>query len=215
MNTSTSQSPDWLALLAQRSLGDVEITPDLDLRLSRDALRALHQPDVRDDLLVQLAYKIARYCNRYHSRNLAPWTHDDVIQESYLVFVEVLHDWVPLDSADGPAGFGYYFLRVFPLRLASRVRTMLRHTTIEAAGNACAPDEPDVIDIEDSVIIAQVMAEICGHLNSVDQQIFRLTVDNGLGDAHIAKVIDLDRRTIQRHWPTIISIARQHLREAS
>lgn len=214
MNTTPSQPHDWLMLLAQHSLGDIEIIPDFDLRLSQAALRAQQDAHLRDDLLRQLAFKVARYCSRYRSRNLDPWTYDDVIQEAYLAWVEVLDDWVPLESSDGPAGFGYYFLRVFPLRLASRVRTMLRHTSIEQTDETAALDGTDPLDVENDVIIDRVMAEICGHLNSLDQQIFRLTVDDDLSVSHIAKVIEIDRRTIQRHWPKIISIARRHLREA-
>lgn len=214
MNTNDSSAPTpqrWLTALAARSLGDIEMTPDLDLDLSRDAIIALHDRAGRDQLLEALAWKIARFCARYRNRDLGPWEFDDIRQEAFLTFIDVLETWTPLVSQDGPAGFGYYFLRVYPLRLASRVWTMRRSpTTAGPAG-----DTPDPIDVEDTVLVNQVIAEICGQLNALDQEIFQLAARDGLGPSRIADLTHISRRTIHRHWPAIVSIARERLRDAS
>lgn len=215
-NDSHPTSPqDWLAVLAARSLGDVEMTPDLDLALSRDALVARRLPAARDLLLTQLALKVARFCARYRHRDLSPWDIDDVHQEAYLAFVEVLDDWQPLVSQDGPAGFGYYFLRVFPLRLAGRLRDLRRQSAIVEPGDGDVPDTPDPDDIEATVLVNEVIAQICGHLNALDQTIFQLSAREGHGPSRIADLTGISRRTIHRHWPAIVSIARERLREAS
>lgn len=218
MNTNTSPSvttPGWLDALAARSLGDVEITPDLDLMLSRDALLARHAAPVRNQLLEALAMKIARFCSRFRRRDLSPWSFDDVEQEAYLAFVDVLDTWSPLVSPDGPAGFGYYFLRVFPMRLAGRVRVLLREETLTVGASDAHLALPDPTEIEETILVNQVINEICGHLNSLDREIFQLSVRNGLGPTRIADLTHVNRRTIQRHWPTIVSIVRERLREAS
>lgn len=217
MNTNDSSTPNprtWLDTLAARSLGDIEMTSDLDLDLSRDAIVALHDRASRDRLLEALAWKIARFCARYRNRDLDPWEFDDVRQEAFLTFVDVLEAWTPLVSQDGSAGFGYYFLRVYPLRLASRVWT-LRRTPATIASAEAAHDPADPTDVEDTVLVNQVIAEICGQLNALDQSIFELAARDGLGPSRIADLTHISRRTIHRHWPAIVSIARQRLREAS
>ncbi len=218
MNTNEPSSPTlqgWLAAFSARSLGDAEITPDLDLALSRDALLARHVGFVRDQLLEAFAWKISRYCARYRRLDLSPWSFDDVEQEAFLAFVDVLESWTPLVSQDGPAGFGYYFLRVYPLRLADRVRVLRRQETITTSGGGALADQPDPDDIEETILVNQVIAEICGHLNALDQTIFQLSVRDGHGPSRIADLTGINRRTIQRHWPTIVWIARERLREAS
>ncbi len=218
MNTNEPFTPnpqEWLASLARRSLGDAEMTPDLDLALSRYALLARHDLASRDRLLAMLAWKIARFCARYRRRTIDPWEVDDVHQEAFLAFVDVLESWSPLISHDGPAGFGYYFLRVFPLRLADRVRAMLRSLPRAPAPGGASHEQADPAHVEDTILVNQVIAEICGHLNALDQAIFQLSARDGLGPVRIADLTGVSRRTIHRHWPAIVSIARERLREAS
>ncbi|HAX23652.1 MAG TPA: sigma-70 family RNA polymerase sigma factor [Thermomicrobiales bacterium] len=212
---STPDPSDWLTALIARSLGDVEMTPDLDLALSRYALLARDDLAIRDRLLTMLSWKVARFCARYRRRAIDPWEIDDVQQEAFLAFVDVLAGWQPLTSQDGPAGFGYYFLRVFPMRLAGRVRALLREGAIVAPQDGAPHDPLDSIDIEDIVLANQVIVEICGYLNSRDQAIFQLSVRDGHGPSRIAELIGVNRRTIHRHWPAIVSIARERLRDAS
>lgn len=214
-NDSSALNPrNWLDTFAARSLGDIEMTPDLDLDLSRDAIVARHDRASRDRLLEALAWKVARFCARYARRSLDPWEFDDVQQEAFLTFIDVLESWTPLVSQDGPAGFGYYFLRVYPLRLASRV-SMLRRRPATASQAGARLDPIDQTDIEDTVLVNQVIAEICGQLNALDQSIFQLAARDGLGPSRIADLTQISRRTIHRHWPAIVSIARERLREAS
>lgn len=217
MNTnelSTSTPQGWLAAFSARSLGDFEMTPDLDLLFSQFALFARRDVVSRDHLLTMLSYKIARFCARYQRRNLAPWSIDDVHQEAFLAFDDVLASWPPLASHDGPAGFGYYFLRVFPLRLAGRVRALFRPEAVAVAAADGPPDQPDPIEIEGTVLANQIIAEICGQLNGLDQKIFLLSAREAQTVSRIAKLTGISRRTVRRHWPAIVSIARERLREA-
>src|SRR4051812_7392829 len=94
---------DWLTDLARRSLGDFDLTPEIDADLSRRALAARTDPDERNALFVLLAYKVRRFSMRFMRWHLAPWEPADVLQETWLTFVELLESWTPLQSPSCPA----------------------------------------------------------------------------------------------------------------
>lgn len=197
----------WIAAFARDSLGDIEMTPEIDADLSHRALNARTDPAERERLFALLAWKTDRFCARFRRWSLEPWELDDVRQEAYIVFVEVIESWRPLEGNGGPAGFGYFYLRVFPLRLADRVRKMIDRMHP-------LPWRPehdtrlDPADLDDAGITATIVAEICGRLNAADATIFHLRLAD-VTTEDSARLTGISRRTLHRHWPRIVSISRE------
>lgn len=197
----------WLTALAPDSLGDIELTPEIDADLSHRAILSRTDPLAREQLFTLLAWKTDRFCARFRRWSIAPWELDDVRQEAFLAFAEIIERWQPLEGNGGPAGFGYYYLRVFPLRLSDRVRRMIDrvHPLPWTPEHDTRPD-PSVID--ETALTEAIIAEICGRLNATDATIFTLRLaDVATRDA--ARLIGVNRRTLHRNWPRIVSIARE------
>jgi DNA-directed RNA polymerase specialized sigma24 family protein len=209
----------WLTDLCRQSLGDFELTPEIDADLSRRALVARSDNEQRVILFSLLAWKINRFRARYQRWNLRPWDEDDIVQEAWLAFDDVLRSWTPLDGNGGPAGFGYYLMAVYPRRLSDRVHLLLGTRRrngapvplpwVEEADNRSDPD-----DLETDIVTEALLAAICGRLNAADATILRLAATTELDRASIAARANISRRTLYRRWPEITTIAREVLRDA-
>ena len=120
---------NWLHDLAADSLGNFEISDELDRRLSRlcDALPGAtnRQCSIYSG---NSPGRLSGLCVVFATGIFDPFDLDDVVQESYLVFVDTITRWLPHYVDGWPAGYLYYFLRVFPLWLANRVRGWKRRT---------------------------------------------------------------------------------------
>jgi DNA-directed RNA polymerase specialized sigma24 family protein len=212
---TTSPAPaasrdDWLATLAHDSLGDFELTPEIDRDLTQRALAARHARDDRDQLFTLLAYKTLRFCARFQRWNLDPWEPDDVVQEGWLAFHDVLQTWRPLTGSHGPAGFGYYYLRVFPLRLHDRVLALTgtrrdRPTPLPWLPDNDARCDPD--DYEGEALTRLILAEICGQLNAVETTILRGRLTDDTPSATLVSATGLSRSTFYRRWARITAVA--------
>jgi DNA-directed RNA polymerase specialized sigma24 family protein len=217
MPANVPAAGDWLAALAQESLGDFELTTEIDTDLSIRAVAARHDSVARDQLFALLAFKLRRFCTRFHRWNLDPWEFEDVLQESYLVFVDLLASWRPLEGAPEPAGFGYYVFRVFPLRLTDHVNALVRTRRDRLTPISWAPEidlRLDPTSPESDASTAAIMAAVCGRLNAVDATIFRLRSTTEQRPETIARIAGVSRRTLYRRWGEIVRIAREEL-EAS
>lgn len=235
MSATSSAPAGWLAGLGPDSLGDFELTPEIDADLSRRAIAAQHDPAERDHLFRLLAFKLHRYCQRFNRWILDPFEYDDVLQEAYLVFVDLLPAWRHLDAVSGwtppnpaprsalsggsrePAGFGYYVADIFPLRLADRVNRLIHTRRDRQMPVPWAPAtdvRPDPDTLEDDVAVEMLITAICGRLNAVDATIFRLRVTTPQSPDQIAQQANLSRSGYYRRWGEIVRIAREEL-EAS
>lgn len=206
----------WLSELAKRSLGDFELTPEIDADLSLRAISARADPAERDLLFTLLAMKTYRFCSRFRRWSLFPWEQADVWQETYLVFVALLETWRPLEGNGGPAGFGYYFVQVFPRRLADRVNALVETRKRQGAALPLPwipeADERPVPDVmEDDTETAAIIAAICGRLNAADAVVFHLSATTELPRDNIASIAHISRRTLYRRWNQIVSIAREEI----
>lgn len=215
MNTPhTPASTGWLDTLSELSLGDFEMSPDLDAKLSALALRARTDRVACEELFVLLAFKTARFCRRFRGWSLAPWTYDDIVQEAFLAFDDLLRVWKPIDSTHGPAGFGFYYLRVYPLRLTDRVRAILR-TRRDAP--TILPWDPG-IDVRhepgnplSDIETQDILQRICGHLNAADATILLGRVAGNDDMNVVAAAAGVSRRTLYRRWKKIAAIAEREL----
>jgi len=202
---------DWLTTLSRASLGDFTLTPLLDADLSARAIRAKSDPNERDALFQMLAWKISRFCARYRRWQLDPWEFDDVRQEAYLTFVAVLHGWQQSSSVNPPAGFGFYFMRVFPLRLTDRVirivgtrRNRPRPTTWDAERDARVEPSEMERDVETLAYIIQLSAR----LDPADARLVALR-SSGASSATIATEVGISQRTFFRRWKAIADTIRR------
>jgi RNA polymerase sigma factor (sigma-70 family) len=179
-----------------RSLGDFETTPELDARLTDLARRARHDTQARDDLYRALGYKIERFVRRYRFRSdrLVICEPDDVEQEAYLVFCDLIDAWPGEDSFPG------YFFSRFPWRLARAVDVAERGWSasrllpLTEFGESIPP-----LDQEDHFTLAEVGAS----LEERDRNVLELHIGHGMRLAEVARVLGVHRRTVDRCWARI------------
>ena len=103
------------------SLGDFELTPKLDADLGALAARAKSDPAARNALYAAVHFKITRFIRRSCNRGrLVVCENDDVAQEAFLVFCDIVGSW------PGDESFLGYFLSRFPWRLARAIEVLER-----------------------------------------------------------------------------------------
>ncbi len=203
---------NWLSALADESQGDFTLTTAIDADLSRRALLARNDPVVRDELFAFLAFKVNRFCSRFRRWNLRPWDVCDVHQEAYLAFIDVLNGWRPIPGGDGPAGFGFYFMRVFPLRLTDRVRRLVRTRRDRPSPSAWSEEGDDRLDpaeMEDAVETLAFIIDLSNRLDPADARIMMLRAWDDLGPDEIAAQAGISRRTLYRRWRGIAATIRR------
>lgn len=205
----------WLTTVAGQSLGNFEATPELDRDLSRRALAARADVSERDALYVLLATKIERFAARFRYWRLEPFTMEDVHQETYLVFAEIVGSWSPRYEAGGPFGFLYFFLKIYPLRLSDAVSHMTgRRQTTPIALPDGDRDPPDHALPEGEAIAGTIVDDLCARLTTEQAKMLRLRVVTGQSLPRVARELGLARRTAYRRWHNIIEIGRRYWEEA-
>lgn len=209
---SSFPSHDWLSPMAGESLGDFTLTPALDADLSRRALLVGGDPAARDALFGLLAFKVNRFCSRFRRWNLRPWEIDDVRQEAYLAFVDVLNGWRPIPGSDAPAGFGFYFMRVYPLRLTDRVRRVVltrRDRPSPTAWSESDDGRRDPAAMEREIETLAFIIELSAKLDATDARIMLLRTTEDLTPDEIAAQAGVSRRTFYRRWRGIAATIRR------
>lgn len=208
----TSPSYDWLSPLADDSLGDFALNARIDADLSRRALLARSDRAQRDALFGLLAFKINRFCSRFRRWNLLPWEIDDVRQEAYLAFIDVVNGWLPLSGAGAPAGFSFYFMRVYPLRLTDRVRRVVRTRRDRlppASWRETDDDRRDPVEMERDVETLAFIIEMSARLDAADARILLLRTADDLAPDEVAVRSGISRRTFYRRWKEIAATIRR------
>jgi RNA polymerase sigma factor (sigma-70 family) len=203
---------DWLSPLAGESLGDFHLTHQIDADLSQRAIDARTDPATRDALFVLLAFKINRFCSRFRRWNLRPWEFEDVRQEAYLAFIDILNGWQPVPSRDVPSGFGYYFMRAFPLRLTDRVRRILRtrrNRPVPTSWSDADDERLDPAEMERDIETLTAIIELSENLDAADARILLLRTTDDLTADEIADQAGVSRRTYYRRWNAIAATIRR------
>jgi RNA polymerase sigma factor (sigma-70 family) len=164
--------------------------------------------DARDALFASFQPKIMRFARRINvpfapggARGL--WERDDVAQEAYLVFLGVIESWPPAIP------FGRYFLANFPWRLRDAVYRGFARRGTPPRTVAVAYDAPGWQDTvaDDAAPAAESRALIEALAASFEpplDDILRLHILDGLTLTDTAARIGISRRTITRHWHTIL-----------
>lgn len=180
----------------ERSYGDFETTPELDERLTRMARRARIDGRTRDELYEALGYKINRFVRRYRFKmdQLVICEPDDVAQEAYLVFCDLLDSW------PGEESFPGYFFSRFPWRLARAVDVAERGWSASRLLPLLETDDTiPQLDPEDHFILADIGAM----LDERHRLVLELYIGHGMRLAEIARILGVHRRTVDRCWAKI------------
>ena len=206
-------SQHWISALAETSLGNFEATPDIDRRLSRLALGARASNESRDELFTLLAAKVERFARRFRSWTLDPWEYDDVLQESYLIFLNVVERWTPRYVDDEPAGFVYYFFAVYPLWLSTHVKRMTGRGPRGRAFVIALPEEhnlaADSISCEAEALTLVILEDVHTQLGEQAGTLLHLRLVTGKSVTEAARQAGIPRRTAYRRWSTITEFARR------
>ena len=209
---STNCSLDWLSSLSGESLGDFALTSQIDADLSCRAILARDDPAVRDALFSLLALKINRFCSRFRRWNLRPWEIDDVLQEAYITYVDVLNGWRPISGADDPAGFSYYFMRVYPGRLNDRVVSIVgtrRGRPAPVSWHDERDDRLDPAEMERDIETLAFIMDLSADLDADNARILLLRTADDLSPDDIAAQTGISRRTFYRRWKGIADTIRR------
>jgi RNA polymerase sigma factor (sigma-70 family) len=184
------------------SLGDFDTSIELDARLGALALRARTDPNARDALYRLLEFKIERFVRHYRFRagQMTVYEFDDVAQEAYVVFCDLIERW------PGDRSFlGYFFTR-FPWWLSKAISRIERGTSTNQFVPIEEVDEPPPSPYPDDEL---VLVEAGALLGPRDRALLELRVGYGMDMRQIARTLGVHSRTLHRHWARIIDDLRE------
>ena len=184
------------------SLGDFDTSVELDARVSALALRARTDPAVRDALYRLLEFKIERFVRRYRFRavQMNVYEFDDVVQEAYLVFCDLIDRW------PGDRSFlGYFFTR-FPWWLSKAIRRIERGTSTNQFLPIEEVEEPPPSPYPDDAL---VLVEAGALLGPRQRTLLELRVGYGMDMRQIARTLGIHSRTAHRYWAEIVDELRR------
>lgn len=185
----SSDAADHLADLAEAAqAGD---------RDARDALWETLSPAI--DRVVGAAARRARAIPSVGPlRNGRPWDAEDLRQEAYLLFLDLLEAW------DGVRPVVPYLLGHLPWRLRSAWRAMIVRHRIDAGPASSHLHLHLLADGSAAAAEAVVLLEaLAADLSPLDGEILTRHLRDGEPLRAIARHLGLDRRTVGRRWGAI------------
>lgn len=194
--------PEWAA--DPPDLADVpEDRPRVDQEIFRDALRAkAGDRPVRDALYGLFRPTMARFVLRYGriASEAAAWELDDIWQETFLAFAEVVGAW------PGTGDFVAYYYAVFPRRLAAAVRRLEGSQPWVNRGASVEAGYDPRRTIETRALVMDYVAT----LPLVERQILAQHVWEELPLASVAANLGLSLSETLRRWRGIRRTAHRH-----
>lgn len=191
----------------------INAADDLSLALERrlrPTVERAHQGDLdaRNALFIAFQPKLVRFIRRIHPPRMRPeqvgvWDRDDVAQEAWLVFDELIQHWTP----DRP--FGRYVLATFPWRLRDAVfRGVARRGVPPRMTMVPIGDHDWLHDGSAASDEAQALLNaLADRLPELQGIVLRRHVGDGETLTAIARDLGVSRRTITRQWRAV----REHL----
>jgi RNA polymerase sigma factor (sigma-70 family) len=154
----------------------------------------------RDGLFATFRPAMARFFGRYagRARESAAWDLEDLHQEAFLVFVEVLAAW------PGTGDFIAYFYAVFPKRLATAVRRLdgsqpwIRYGVVAEGADDPSPRLESRAMLRDFLVL----------LSPVERRILALHAWESLALPDVARHTNLTVEETRRDWRRIRRKAR-------
>jgi RNA polymerase sigma factor (sigma-70 family) len=186
-----------------------------EILLTSLARRAARGDDAARDLLWRaLAARFEptiRRCGRavwqpgWAWRNGRPWALDDLRQEAWLVFVDLIADW------DRQGAFLPYVTAYFSWRLRNAMREM--GPPRRAVRPLQAADEVAAREVLGDVEVAALLDALKAALSPGDADVLELFAREGLGHGEIARQLGISRRTVTRRWARIQRVAQARFGE--
>jgi RNA polymerase sigma factor (sigma-70 family) len=140
-------------------------------------------------------------------RDGRPWELDDLRQEAWLVFSDLVDGWNEKES------FAGYVTAYFPWRLRDAIRRLeppLRSVPLVYAARITSSGG-GVRDAEYDELLTMLAAA----LPPGDTDLLRMRIVEGATVADIARRLGVSRRTVARRWAGVQSVARRLLRDAA
>lgn len=193
---------------------DDVILPAFDDTLGSFAIRAQEgDTDARDALFFAFLPKLERLMS--HARTpfartgmTGVWDRDDVEQESYLVFVELVDGW------SGDVSFTAWLLSRFPWRLKDMIRDGIGRPTIPPRQREVGLDQAEHVAAELEEINPEAQALVDQMMDAMPEHLGQILVEHALHGKNkttLAKELDISRRTMVRYWQDIRRIATEIL----
>jgi len=184
------------------------ISPELDRALT-DAALAARAGDraARNALYFALEPKIAAHVARYRRllrERLPLWEPDDLAQEAFLVFAELVTEW------PGDGTFAPFFLRRFPLRLHRAVRQLEgpRFTRVSASRYRLE------LLADESAAAAEanaLLAALAARLDPLDARILVGRILERESFTALSRRLRLDPQMLRRRWLIVLETLRASL----
>jgi RNA polymerase sigma factor (sigma-70 family) len=186
---------------------DDELTPALERALEPVARRALAGDwAARDALHAAFEPKLMRFVRRIRvpfapgGTAVGIWERDDVMQESYLVFVDLVANWTP------GIPFGRYVLANFPWRLRDAIHRGIGKRNLPPRSFGITPEEQAAVP-DDTAIAAEHLAliDVLGwSLEPPLDAVFHLRLVDQLTMQEIADRLGVSKRSASRHWRNVL-----------
>ena len=194
---SSNQYPRDVAPLAP-VLSPHERVPDaIDAQLARLAAQAKDgDRAARNALYLALLPRIAssirklRYSGNWNSSEGRSWLFDDLEQETFLIYCDLLDEWNP----EPPRFAGYFFSRL-PWRLRDRLRAWSTTTQRESQP---LPLDALCDDIADPAIVRVMIESLLAAIDPDDAAVLRLRFIDGMREREIAIALGVSTRTVRR-----------------
>jgi RNA polymerase sigma factor (sigma-70 family) len=182
------------------------ILPAFDDTLGSFAIRAQEgDTDARDALFFAYLPKLERLMSHARpphalSGMTGIWDQDDVEQEAYLVFLELVDGW------SGDVSFTAWLLSRFAWRLKDTIRSGIgkpsgppRQRVVPIEDAAFVPMRIDGLSPEDREVIDKVLDQLPEYLG----QVLIEHALHGKSKTAIARDLQISRRTMVRYWQEI------------
>jgi DNA-directed RNA polymerase specialized sigma24 family protein len=176
---------------------DFELTPAVHLWLNDLARAARTDPAVRNELHRLLQLKIARFLAPYRGWRSAIGGYDDIAQEAFLVFAQLVADW------SGQGSFAAYFFGFFPWRLRHAIAYYERRWPTSRL--TVVPDDDDLFEQELPDVATILPLTSLTPLPPTERQLLSLRLATGLPVADLALPLGCSRRTLFRRWRQLVN----------
>jgi RNA polymerase sigma factor (sigma-70 family) len=191
------QIPQRVAPLAP-VISPHERVPDaIDAQLARLAAQAQSgDRAARNALYLALLPRISssirklRYSGNWSRCEGRSWFFDDLEQEAFLIFCELVEEWNPK-----PPRFAGYFFSRLPWRLRDRLRTWGSTTLRESQP---LPLDALCDDIADPAIVRVMIETLLAAIDPDHADVLRLRYIDGLREREIAFRLGITTRTVRR-----------------
>ena len=187
---------------------DFDLTPALEAWLNDLARAARTDPAVRNELYRLFDLKIARFLAPYRTWQSAIGGYDDIAQEAFLVFAQLVADW------SGQGSFAAYCFGFFPWRL----RRAIAHYERRWPANrlTVVPDDNGLFEQELPDVATILPLTALAPLPPAERDLLALLLATDLSIADLALPLGCSRRTIFRRWRTLVNyLVRELERQAS